>query len=106
MSRSWALTPRPIASSPLANVAGSSSASDRICTQPPMVVSGPRSSWETVATNSSLSWSAASARSRASCSSANRTLASLLGALDFRAVLDGEEDCVRSRRARGAGDGH
>ena len=106
MSRSWDLTPRPIASSPLANVAGSSFASERICTQPPMTVRGARSSWETVATSSSLRWSAASARSRAACSCAQDRLAPLLGALGFRAVLDGQEDSPASRRARGAGGGH
>ena len=45
-----------------------SPAAGRMCIQPTMAVSGPRSSCETVATNSSLSWSAASARSRAACS--------------------------------------
>ena len=80
MRRPCAVTPRPMAASALARVAVSGlwPAPSRTFIQPEMTVSGPRSSCETVATNSSLRWSAASARSRASCSSvsnASRVLA-------------------------------
>ena len=68
MSRVCALTPRSMAASAAARVAVVERARrDRMCIQPTMALSGPRSSWEAVATNSSLSWLAASAALAAAC---------------------------------------
>ena len=77
MSRVCALTLRSMAAIPRSRVASSRPPARRTCTHPTMALSGPRSSCESVAMNSSLMRSACSARCRACCSrpsSASRSL--------------------------------
>ena len=81
MSRVWVLTARSSAPMPRERVAGSGRPLPSTWTQPAMALSGPRSSWDTVAMNSSLrrlalsAWRAAlsSWTRRCSRSSAMRT---------------------------------